>query len=129
MALSVDRNGRDRLIAEVSKAGKDLVWRDKHEKRLFPRSFERALVLALKRSLSQCQTRAQDMSLISNVGTFILSFSVRAGVNILLMVFRSFRRRKIRLAMIRHALFGAEPFRFGAMIGEKRSFTSRLTST
>lgn len=33
------------------------------------------------------------------------------------MLFRTFRRRRLKVAMIRHAIFGAEPFRFGAMIG------------
>jgi len=52
------------------------------------------------------------------LGSFILAFSVRAGVNVLLVLFRTMRRNKLRLALIRHAIFGAEPFRFGAMIGQ-----------
>lgn len=51
-------------------------------------------------------------------GSFLLAFSTRAGVDVLLMLFRTWRKRKIRIAMIRHAIFGAVPLRFGAMIGE-----------
>lgn len=54
-------------------------------------------------------------------GSFILSFSVRAGVNVVLLLLRTMRRHKLRLAMVRHAIFGAEPFRFGAMIGQSLS--------
>ncbi|ORX40065.1 hypothetical protein BD324DRAFT_616112 [Kockovaella imperatae] len=100
MTLSASSD-RDKILAGVSRAGKDLVWRRKDEKQLFPRDVERALVLTIKRGLR----------------SFILAFSVRAGVNLLLVIFRSFRRKRLRLAMIRHALFGAESFRFGAMIG------------
>lgn len=53
-----------------------------------------------------------------NIGSFLLAFSTRAGVDMLLMLFRTWRKRKIRLAMIRHAIFGEVPLRFGAMIGE-----------
>ena len=51
------------------------------------------------------------------VGSFFLAFSVRAGVNVLLTLFRTIRKRNLRLYMILHAIFGKEPFRFGAMIG------------
>lgn len=92
---------RERLLAEVSRAGRELVWRSSNEKRLFPGDAERAVVLASKRGLR----------------SFILAFSVRAGFNLLLMLFRRFRRRKIHLRLILHAVFGPEPFRFAAMIG------------
>ncbi|ORY24308.1 hypothetical protein BCR39DRAFT_547390 [Naematelia encephala] len=102
LVLSSNPSGeRDRFIAEVSKAGRDLVWRDKDEKRLLPKDTERASVLAFKRGLR----------------SFLLAFSVRAGVNVLLMLFRTMRRKKLRLALLGHAIFGPEPFRFGAMIG------------
>lgn len=54
------------------------------------------------------------------LGSFLLAFSVRAGVNVLLLVFRTYRRRQLQLQVLRHAIFGAEPFRFGAMIGASR---------
>ncbi|WVR06354.1 hypothetical protein IAU60_003385 [Kwoniella sp. DSM 27419] len=92
---------REKLIKEVSRAGKDLVWRDKDEKRVLPRDSERASVLAAKRGLR----------------SFLLAFSVRAGVNVLITLFRNIRSKKLRLALFRHAIFGSEPFRFGAMIG------------
>ena len=52
LALSVNASGeRDKLLAEVSKAGKDLVWRPDDEERLFPRDGERAVILAAKRGI------------------------------------------------------------------------------
>ncbi|WVQ96654.1 hypothetical protein IAU59_003760 [Kwoniella sp. CBS 9459] len=102
LLLSTNHSGeRDKLIKEVSRAGKDLVWRDKDEKKVLPRDSERAGILAAKRGLR----------------SFLLAFSVRAGVNVLLTLFRNIRSKKLRLALFRHAIFGAEPFRFGAMIG------------
>ncbi|RXK37632.1 hypothetical protein M231_05108 [Tremella mesenterica] len=94
-------SSRDQLLLEVSRAGRDLVWRKKDERQVYPEDGERAGVLALKRGLR----------------SFILAFSTRAGVNVLLMLFRTFRRKPLRLALFRHAIFGPEPFRFGAMIG------------
>ncbi|WWD04851.1 hypothetical protein V865_002922 [Kwoniella europaea PYCC6329] len=102
LLLSTNPSGeRDKLIAEVSKAGKDLVWRSQNEKKLLPRDPERAGILALKRGLR----------------SFLLAFSVRAGINVLLALFRNLRNEKLRLALFRHAIFGQEPFRFGAMLG------------
>lgn len=57
------------------------------------------------------------VSTSSRLGSFILAFSVRSGINVLLLLFRSLRKKRLRLALLRHAMFGAEPFRFGAMIG------------
>ncbi|KAI9632051.1 uncharacterized protein MKK02DRAFT_21065 [Dioszegia hungarica] len=94
-------NERDRLLAEVSRAGLELVWRNKDAKKLYPRDPERAGILALKRGLR----------------SFLLAFSVRAGVNVLLLLFRTLRRKGLRVQLILHAIFGAEPFRFGATIG------------
>ncbi|WRT67803.1 uncharacterized protein IL334_004777 [Kwoniella shivajii] len=101
LLLSTNHSERDKLIAEVSKAGKGLVWRHQDEKKALPRDPERAGVLALKRGLR----------------SFLLAFSVRAGVNVLITLFRNLRSKKLRLALFRHAIFGQEPFRFGAMIG------------
>ncbi|OCF43564.1 hypothetical protein I317_02582 [Kwoniella heveanensis CBS 569] len=102
LLLSTNHSGeREKLIKEVSKAGKDLVWRDKDEKKVLPRDSERAGILAAKRGLR----------------SFLLAFSVRAGVNVLLTLFRNIRSKQLRLALFWHAIFGAEPFRFGAMIG------------
>ncbi len=44
---------RDRLLAQVSRAGKELVWREQDEKRLLPRDTERTLVLAMKRGMRE----------------------------------------------------------------------------
>ncbi|CAD6569098.1 MAG: hypothetical protein TREMPRED_005046 [Tremellales sp. Tagirdzhanova-0007] len=92
---------RDRLIAQMFGAGKELVWRDEDEKRLLPRDSERSLILALKRGMR----------------SFLLAFSVRAGVNVLLLLFRTYRRRRLEFKLLWHAMFGTESFRFGAMIG------------
>ncbi|KAK8858599.1 hypothetical protein IAR55_002828 [Kwoniella newhampshirensis] len=99
--LSQQSEERAKLLAEVSRASRELVWRDETEKKALPRDSERASILALKRGLR----------------SFLLAFSVRAGVNVLLVLFRHIRRKSLRLALFRHAIFGAEPFRFGAMIG------------
>ena len=54
LVLSANQGGeRERLLAEVQKAGKDLVWRDAKEKRLYPKDAERTLVLATKRGLRE----------------------------------------------------------------------------
>ncbi|KAL7423098.1 hypothetical protein Q5752_002397 [Cryptotrichosporon argae] len=106
LVLLSDAAQRDRVLAGVSRAGKDLVWRPKHEKKVFPTDAERALLLALRRGLRSC----------------ILAFCVRAGINVLLVLFR----RRLRWRVLRHAVFGAEPFRFGGMIG---SFTLLNTLT
>ena len=47
----------------------------------------------------------------------LLAFSVRAGVIVLLLLFRTYRRRHLQLRLLLHATFGSEPFRFGAMLG------------
>nr|XP_031864219.1 uncharacterized protein CI109_000131 [Kwoniella shandongensis]KAA5531291.1 hypothetical protein CI109_000131 [Kwoniella shandongensis] len=99
--LSRESEERAKLLAEVTRASRELVWRDEAEKKALPRDSERASILALKRGLR----------------SFLLAFSVRAGVNVLLVLFRHIRRKSLRLALFRHAIFGAEPFRFGAMIG------------
>ncbi|WWC70734.1 uncharacterized protein I206_104685 [Kwoniella pini CBS 10737] len=102
LLISANHSGeRDKLLAEVSKVGKDLVWRAQDEKKLLPRDPERAGILALKRGLR----------------SFLLAFSVRAGVNVLLTLFRNIRNKRLKLALFRHAIFGQEPFRFGAMLG------------
>ena len=53
LLLSADASSRDKLLAEVSRAGRDLVWRDHDEKRLFPKDTERASVLAAKRGIRE----------------------------------------------------------------------------
>ncbi|KAK1925541.1 hypothetical protein DB88DRAFT_484264 [Papiliotrema laurentii] len=110
LLISTDSSQRDRVLADVGRAGRDFVWRDDDEEKLFPKDYERALVLAAKRGIR----------------SFILAFSVRSGINVLLLLFRSLRKKRLRLALLRHAMFGAEPFRFGAMIG---SFTFLYTLT
>jgi hypothetical protein len=57
LVLSANQGGeRERLLAEVQRAGKDLVWRDAKEKRLYPKDAERTLVLATKRGLREYLT-------------------------------------------------------------------------
>jgi hypothetical protein len=117
LILSQNPSGeRERLLKEVSRAGKELVWRSEDERRLFPRDGERAVILALKRAIRK-STRCPGYS-ADTIGSFILAFSTRAGVDVLLMLFRTWRKRRLRFALIRHAIFGEVPLRFGAMIGE-----------
>lgn len=101
IALHNSPEDRARFIADATRAGRDLVWRDKDEKRVFPEDAERAIVLALKRGIR----------------SFILAFTVRSGVNVILLLFSALRRRKMTLGQIRHALVGLDSFRFGMMIG------------
>ncbi|KAG8713477.1 hypothetical protein FRC11_012026 [Ceratobasidium sp. 423] len=47
-----------------------------------------------------------------------LAFGIRAGVNLFLLLFRIIRTpRKLKFALIRHAVFGSDSFRFAAMMG------------
>jgi hypothetical protein len=117
LLISADQRHRDRFIAGVSRAGKDLVWRDKDEDKLYPRDYERALVLAAKRGLRESTPSDSGRRGAEEAGSFFLAFSVRSGVNVLLLIFRSFRKKRLRMIVLLRALFGAEPFRFGAMIG------------
>lgn len=54
LLLSVNQSERTKFLAEVSRAGRGLVWRDESEQCLLPQDNERAIVLALKRGLRQC---------------------------------------------------------------------------
>lgn len=54
LLLSQNPSGeREKLIKEVSKAGRDLVWRGAGEKPVLPSDGERASVLAFKRGMSE----------------------------------------------------------------------------
>ena len=53
LALSTDPEHRERVLADVGRAGREFVWRDHDEERLLPRDYERALVLAAKRGLRE----------------------------------------------------------------------------
>lgn len=54
LLLSQNPSGeREKLLKEVSRAGKELVWRSEDEQRLFPRDGERAIILALKRGIRE----------------------------------------------------------------------------
>ncbi|CAK9784219.1 unnamed protein product [Cutaneotrichosporon oleaginosum] len=106
LLLRNDQEERARVVSEISRAGRELVWRSKDEKRLYPDDAERSLILALKRGLR----------------SFILAFSVRAGVNVLIVLFRVLKAGKrgkgrVTMTTLRKAIFGEEPMRFGAMIG------------
>ncbi|OXG50365.1 hypothetical protein J010_02837 [Cryptococcus neoformans] len=112
LLLSASQSERTKFLAEVSRAGRGLVWRDEGELCLLPQDNERAVVLALKRGLR----------------SFILAFSVRSGINVLLLLFRLLRKHapKLSLPLLRRTIFGPEPFRFGGMIG---TFTLLYTFT
>lgn len=53
MTLHQDQERRDQFISGVTRAGRDLVWRDKDEKKVYPTDAERAVVLAAKRGLRE----------------------------------------------------------------------------
>ncbi|KZT60770.1 hypothetical protein CALCODRAFT_428897 [Calocera cornea HHB12733] len=46
-----------------------------------------------------------------------LAFCIRAGVNLVLMLFRAWRTKRLRIQMVLHAIFGEDSFRFGATLG------------
>jgi len=128
LILSQNPSGeRERLLKEVSRAGKELVWRSEDERRLFPRDGERAVILALKRALRESSLLMGHSADL--IGSFILAFSTRAGVDVLLMLFRTWRKSRLRFALIRHAIFGEVPLRFGAMIGESPFLAAELRLT
>ncbi|WVQ73232.1 hypothetical protein IAR50_002798 [Cryptococcus sp. DSM 104548] len=110
--LSASHTERTKLIAEVSRAGRELVWRDASERPLLPQDTERAALLALKRGLR----------------SFILAFSVRSGVNVLLLLFRLLRRVHPRLTLLLflRTIFSPDSWRFASMFG---SFTFLYTYT
>jgi len=127
LVLSANQAGeRDRLLAQVSRVGKDLVWREHNEKRLLPRDTERALVLAFKRGMRESTLSIGRNPFDAELGSLLLAFSVRAGVNVILVQFRTLQRRGLQFRLLWHAAFGAEPLRFGAMIGRALSAISHV---
>jgi len=99
--LSADPSTRLELLTTVTSSTKSLVWRGPREPRKLPSDAERALVLALRRA----------------VRSGLLAWAVRSGVGLVLALVGAVRRRQLKWSLIRHAIFGAEPFRFAAMIG------------
>lgn len=51
MQLHNNPDQRERFVAEVARAGRELVWRDKDDHPLYPRDGEQTFVLASKRAL------------------------------------------------------------------------------
>lgn len=49
--LHTNPDQRERFVAEVARAGRELVWRDKDDHPLYPRDGEQTFVLASKRAL------------------------------------------------------------------------------
>lgn len=87
---------------EFRREAKKLVWRDKGE---HPTELE---------TLEECFNHAWAGG--KRAGT--LAFGIRAGVNLFLLLFRILRTpRKLKFALVRHAIFGSDSFRFAAMIG------------
>ena len=54
---------------------------------------------------------------------------MRAGINVLLLSFRTYRRRRLEFKLLWHAIFGTECFRFGAMIGASRVYLRQAHSS
>ncbi|KAH7107603.1 hypothetical protein BKA62DRAFT_683900 [Auriculariales sp. MPI-PUGE-AT-0066] len=83
-------------------AAKKLVWRDRGEPVTHINSLEDCLTHAIKGG--------------ARAGS--LAFGLRSGVNIFILLFRVFKSPKeLRFAIVRHAIFGEDSLRFGAMIG------------
>jgi hypothetical protein len=53
LLLRHDQEERARVVSEISRAGRDLVWRSQDDKQLYPDDAERSIVLALKRGLRE----------------------------------------------------------------------------
>ncbi|KDN49260.1 hypothetical protein RSAG8_01962, partial [Rhizoctonia solani AG-8 WAC10335] len=87
---------------ELRREAKKLVWRDKGE---HPTELT---------TVEECFNHAWKGG--KRAGT--LAFGIRAGVNLFLLLFRIIRTpRKLKFALIRHAVFGSDSFRFAAMMG------------
>ncbi|CAE6474779.1 unnamed protein product [Rhizoctonia solani] len=87
---------------ELRKEAKKLVWRDKGE---HPTELT---------TVEECFNHAWKGG--KRAGT--LGFGIRAGVNLFLLLFRIIRTpRKLKFALVRHAVFGSDSFRFAAMMG------------
>ncbi|KAF8806205.1 hypothetical protein BYT27DRAFT_7243013 [Phlegmacium glaucopus] len=91
---------------ERLKEARKMVWRDKGQP-----------VIELE-TLQECLRHAMSGGFRSAT----LAFNIRASINVILALIRIHRvPREYRLAMIRHAIFGWDTWRFAAMLG---SFTS-----
>ncbi|KAJ1309232.1 hypothetical protein OPQ81_004899 [Rhizoctonia solani] len=87
---------------ELRREAKKLVWRDRGE---HPAELT---------TVEDCFKHAWKGG--KRAGT--LAFGIRAGVNLFLLLFRIIRTpRKLKFALIRHAVFGLDSFRFAAMMG------------
>jgi len=65
-----------------------------------------------------CSVFAARTDTPSHAGAGGLAFAIRSGVNFFLLLFRITRTsRKARTALVLHALFGPDSFRFAAMLG------------
>ncbi|EED82868.1 predicted protein [Postia placenta Mad-698-R] len=87
---------------EHLREARKIVWRDRGE-----------LPVEI-RDLTECLKHAGKGGLRSGA----LAFAIRAGVNLILLMTRIKRiPRNYRFALIRHAVFGLDSFRFAAMLG------------
>ncbi|CUA67828.1 hypothetical protein RSOLAG22IIIB_03258 [Rhizoctonia solani] len=87
---------------ELRREAKKLVWRDRGE---HPTELS---------TIEACFNHAWKGG--KRAGT--LGFGIRAGVNLFLLLFRIIRTpRNLKFALIRHAVFGSDTFRFAAMMG------------
>lgn len=71
--------------------------------------------------VSHHRLTADSRVTLTTAGSFILAFTVRSGVNVVLLLFKALgKRKKLNVASLRTAIIGEDSWRFGAMIGESR---------
>ncbi|CAD6565887.1 MAG: hypothetical protein CYPHOPRED_000084 [Cyphobasidiales sp. Tagirdzhanova-0007] len=77
------------------------LWRRQGELRKRPRDIEQLAIHA-------CSGTAR---------AFIIGYGLRSGISLVTALIRFIQRRRFKMSIIVHALFGEEAFRFGGMIG------------
>jgi len=77
------------------------VWRKPTEERRLPRDLEQLAIWSARGALR----------------AFISGYGCRAGVNLVLILFRVLRNAKVKSADLQRALAGEDNFRFGGMLG------------
>lgn len=60
LKVAQDERMREQFLVNVKEQGRRMVWRDEREAKKLPGDAERALVLAIKRGLSECRDNAKE---------------------------------------------------------------------
>ncbi|KAG8950976.1 hypothetical protein FRC03_012675, partial [Tulasnella sp. 419] len=91
-------NANERLLESTKK----LVWRDVGDPP------------ALLYTLTQCL----EHGTLGGLRAAIIAYGIRSGISVFLVIFGAFRKfRRLRVTLLKHAIFSKEARRFGAMMG------------